>query len=183
MRNGGVKFWLQLICLLIGLWMGVTGVYLLRDNVTSLFPGLTKWFGSGYASNDRVYYCVAAFEGAEQIGDTWEGTQAEDGYSFYRLQYTVTNLGDRYYYTDCPSFYYRGEAYDDVTDYWYLGTQESDVSSSPFEYYEQACIPVGRTATAYDVVLVRNGVTEFEASYYPNYEEDTQEIFLKITLE
>ncbi|MCD8067363.1 MAG: hypothetical protein LUE87_00440 [Lachnospiraceae bacterium] len=181
MKNSAFKSFAALVLIIAGLGMGAVGVRLLGANFTDMVKFITGRNIAGNDSYDSVWYCVVSFNGAENIGETYEGVQAEEGYSFYRLNYIVTNLGDRYYYSDCPSLYYSGESYYDVIEYW--ETAETEESGSPFEYYEYPCIPVGRSALAHDVIQVRDGVTGFEASYYPNYKDSTEEVYLQISLE
>ena len=45
-------------------------------------------------------YCTLEPIGSERLGDTCEGAQAEEGYTFYRLDFQVTNEGDETRYGD-----------------------------------------------------------------------------------
>ncbi|MCD7806301.1 MAG: hypothetical protein LUH19_03060 [Lachnospiraceae bacterium] len=182
-NNNAFKSFAALVLIVAGLGMGVAGVRLLRANFSDMVKLLTGRSISVNVSDDNIWYCVVSFHDAENIGQTYEGVEAKEGYTFYRLNYTVTNLGDRYYYSDCPYLYYSGESYYDIIESWEWEEEQTDESTSPFAYYEDACIPAGRSASAQDVIQVRDGVTAFEVSYYPNYKDSTEEVSLQITLQ
>lgn len=160
----------------------VLSFLLLIIGILCLIPGLLLWIsgvsgGEGFfgAGSDRKEaYCVVEYLGAEELGSSYEGAEAEDGYSFYELQFSVKNEGDGEAYREMPYLYYEGENYDDVYDYW--ETPEETIEEEPlFAGYYEPCLPPGRTGTASQVVEVKDGVSEFSAVYAPNYDsEDTE---------
>ena len=108
-----------------------------------------------------------------------EGVQADEGYSFYELQFSVRNEGDRAAYGEMPYLYYEGENYDDVYDYWET-PEDTEEEESLFPGYYEPVVPAGRTGQASQVVQVKDGVSEFSAFYAPNY--DSSEIELRVIL-
>ena len=73
-------------------------------------------------------YCTLEPVGSERLGATYEGAQAEEGYTFYRLDFQVTNEGDETRYMDNYYGIYFNEDngnYNDVLDWWHTEEEES----------------------------------------------------------
>ena len=147
-----------------------------------LAAGLIFWVGSagggtgffGMGSAEKEAYCVVEYLGSEEIGSSYEGVQADEGYSFYELRFSVRNEGNREAYREMPYLYYKGENYDDVHDYWDT-PEEPEEEEVLFAGYYEPCLPPGRTGTASQVVQVKDGVSKFTAVYAPNYDSaDTE---------
>ena len=122
---------------------------------------------------------MVEYLGASELGSSYEGVQADEGYSFYELQFSVRNEGDRAAYGEMPYLYYEGENYDDVYDYWET-PEDTEEEESLFPGYYEPVVPAGRTGQASQVVQVKDGVSEFSAFYAPNY--DSSEIELRVIL-
>ena len=71
------------------IFLAVTLTLWLRGSV----PGMMTADTSGS-------YCTLEPVGSERLGATYEGAQAEEGYTFYRLDFQVTNEGDETRYMD-----------------------------------------------------------------------------------
>ena len=160
----------------------VSAVFLIIG-IVFVVLGLFFWTGAaggtgfpGMGSAEKEDYCVVEYLGASELGSSYEGVQADEGYSFYELQFSVRNEGDRAAYGEMPYLYYEGENYDDVYDYW----ETPEDTESLFPGYYEPVVPAGRTGQASQVVQVKDGVSEFSAFYAPNY--DSSEIELRVIL-
>ena len=163
----------------------VSAVFLIIGSVFVVL-GLFFWTGAaggtgfpGMGSAEKEGYCVVEYLGATELGSSYEGAQADEGYSFYELQFSVRNEGDRAAYGEMPYLYYEGENYDDVYDHW-MTPEDTEGEESLFPGYYEPVVPAGRTGQASQVVQVKDGVSEFSAFYAPNY--DSSEIELRVIL-
>ena len=114
-------------------------------------------------------YCTLESVGSERLGDTYEGVQAEGGYTFYRLDFQVTNEGSETRYMDNYYGIYFNEdngRYNDVLDWWHTEEEESRPRYL-FEDYDYTYLPAGRTGTYQQVVQILDGVKSFTVDYYP----------------
>ena len=155
-----------ILCLVLGLIFWINGI-----------SGDRGIFSSG--TDQKEAYCVVEYLGSEEIGSSYEGAQADEGYSFYELRFSVKNEGDGEAYQELPYLYYEGENYDDVYDYWET-PEEPEEEEVLFAGYYEPCLPPGRTGTASQVVQVKEGVSEFSAVYAPNY--NSEDTVLRIVL-
>ena len=151
-----------ILCLVLGLIFWINGI-----------SGDRGSFSSG--TDQKEAYCVVEYLGSEQIGSSYEGAQADEGYSFYELRFSVKNEGDGEAYQELPYLYYEGENYDDVYDYWET-PEEPEEEEVLFAGYYEPCLPPGRTGTASQVVQVKDGVSKFTAVYAPNYDSADTEL-------
>ena len=110
MRNRGRTI-VSAVFLIIGIVFVVLGLFFWTGAAGGTgFPGM--------GSAEKEDYCVVEYLGTSELGSSYEGVQADEGYSFYELQFSVRNEGDRAAYGEMPYLYYEGENYDDVYDYW-----------------------------------------------------------------
>lgn len=135
---------------------------------------------SGSGRDSKSYYCVLEPFGSGALGDTYQGVQAEEGYSFYRLDFRVTNQGNDVKYGDTYygiSFNETGGAYDDVLDWWDTGTDEEDGGQQDYLFaaYDYCYLPAGRSMWYSKVVQVRNGVKSFTVDYYPTGDSESRQ--------
>lgn len=171
MRNRGRTI-VSAVFLIIGIVFVVLGLFFWTGAAGGTgFPGM--------GSAEKEDYCVVEYLGASELGSSYEGVQADEGYSFYELQFSVRNEGDRAAYGEMPYLYYEGENYDDVYDYWET-PEDTEEEESLFPGYYEPVVPAGRTGQASRVVQVKDGVSEFSAFYAPNY--DSSEIELRVIL-
>ena len=129
-------------------------------------------------------YCTLEPVGSERLGDTYEGAQAEEGYTFYRLDFQVTNEGDETRYTDNYYGIYFNEDngnYNDVLDWWHTEEEESQPRYL-FEDYDYTYLPAGRTGTYQMVVQILDGVKSFTVDYYPG-DVSGERISFEMTIE
>ena len=140
-------------CSVVFLIIGIA--FCIAGGALSLMNGGLS-FGSG--GSEKEPWCVVEPEGAVRLGDTYEGVQAEEGYAFYELTFSVRNEGDAAAYYQMPSLYYEGEDYDDVYDHYYWEESEEEAEEPLFDgYYER-----------------------ITASYYPGY--SMEEVSFKIVI-
>lgn len=171
MRNRGRTI-VSAVFLIIGIVFVVLGLFFWTGAAGGTgFPGM--------GSAEKEDYCVVEYLGASELGSSYEGVQVDEGYSFYELQFSVRNKGDRAAYGEMPYLYYEGENYDDVYDYWET-PEDTEEEESLFPGYYEPVVPAGRTGQASQVVQVKDGVSEFSAFYAPNY--DSSEIELRVIL-
>ncbi len=135
-------------------------------------------FGGNSEEEEKDFFCVVTHMRTENLGDTYQGSTAAEGYSYCRLHFGVTNIGEREYYAEAPSLYLQGENYDDVYEYW--DASEYDDTEYLFEYDSQPYLPAGRTGKFSKVVEVRDSVTEIFGTYSPNYNVDDVDITIVI---
>ena len=129
-------------------------------------------------------YCTLEPIGSERLGDTCEGAQAEEGYTFYRLDFQVTNEGDETRYGDNYYGIYFNEdndRYNDVLDWWHTEEEESRPRYL-FEDYDYTYLPAGRTGTYQKVVQILDGVKSFTVDYYPG-DSSGERISFEMTIE
>lgn len=116
---------------------------------------------------------------SETIGDETISHEADVGYTIYEIIFSVTNVGLEEYYSEGPDIYFEGYEYSDVYELWDLGY---DYEEDPLFYYDsQPYLPAGRSVDASYYVQVKDGVSEFTASYRPSYDAD--EVVLSIPVE
>lgn len=160
-----------IVCLVLGALFWLRGI----NGEESLF---------GMRRPEKEPFCRVEFLGAEEVGKTYGGIPAEEGYSFYELEFSVKNEGSGDAYGEMPSLYFEGEDYDDVYDEYYWKTEEEWERETGtevlFEGYCDPCIPPGRTGSASQVVQVKDGVRSFSASYYPGYSDEERFLEIKI---
>lgn len=157
----------------------------LTAGILFLAAGVFFWIQSAgnASSSDKEPWCVVEVQGVEELGKTYEGYQAEDGYSFYRVSYLVTNTGDSEAYRPLPSMYYEGVGYDDVYDHYYWESEEetwNEEETPLFDGDYDACIPPGRTGKAEEVLMIKQGIIWIQASYYPGYSDE--ELYVEISV-
>lgn len=162
-------------CSVVFLIIGIA--FCIAGGALSLMNGGLS-FGSG--GSEKEPWCVVEPEGAVRLGDTYEGVQAEEGYAFYELTFSVRNEGDAAAYYQMPSLYYEGEDYDAVYDHYYWEESEEEAEELLFDGYYEPCVPPGRTGKASEVVQIRDGVERITASYYPGY--SMEEVSFKIVI-
>lgn len=156
----------------------VLSVIFLAAGLVLLVPGILFWIMSAGSSSDPAYkepYCVVELEDITELGGSYEGVSAEEGYTFYEFSYLVKNLGDGESYQELPSLYYEGPEYNDVYEHYYWDSQitpEEETEAPLFDGYYDLCIPPGRVGRASEVLMVKDGVTAVQASYYPGYSDE-----------
>ncbi len=154
------------------------GIILFAVGILFLVTGAFFWMRHILGSSDSSYkepYCVVELEDISELGRNYEGIEAEEGYSFYKLSFSVKNTGEGEAYRDIPSLYYESEDYDAVYDKYYWETEQGsqeEMGTPLFYGYEKACIPPGRTGKASDVLMVKDGVEQITAYYYPGYSDE-----------
>ncbi len=165
----------------------VFAVLFLMIGILFLVMGAAFWImsasGNSAVSSYKEPYCVVELEDISEIGGTYEGVEAETGYAFYELSFSVENKGEGEAYREMPSLYYEAEDYDAVYDryYWQAGQEtEEEIETVLFYGYEKACIPPGRTGSASDVLMIKDGTERIYAYYYPGYTDE--ELVLEIDL-
>jgi len=126
-------------------------------------------------------YYVLSVKDTERFGTVYKDSMAENGYSYYEVTFEVSNQGDVNGYASMPSIHFQGEEYDDVFEYWEETEETEPAEDELFAGYYETCLPPGQSCTGTAVLEIRDGVTEFEALYYPNY--DVGETSLTIHLE
>ena len=101
----------------------VFAVLFLMIGILFLVMGAAFWImsasGNSAVSSYKEPYCVVELEDISEIGGTYEGVEAEAGYAFYELSFSVENKGEGEAYREMPSLYYEAEDYDAVYDRYY----------------------------------------------------------------
>ncbi len=130
---------------------------------------------------DMVYSQDAILElsdiRCENIGDQYKEQEAADGYSFYRIVWTLENESIYEAYAGSLYFYYSSadeSSYDDV----YM--PEADSGRDVFYYSNEPVIPAGRTTDIESIVGVKDGVERIRVEYRLNYEDDYENMELNL---
>ncbi len=131
----------------------------------------------GEMKDERSYYREGIVEihdfTLEEIGSSYRGEEAQEGYRYYRMKIEAENVSHFSEREDCVWRYYEGSAYGDV--------EEPDEGySSAFRYDNMPLIPAGRTAVLEDILLIRDGVAEVEVSYEIGYDGKEQQISVRV---
>ena len=145
---------------------------------------INRTIPSRMTADTRVSYCTLEPIGSECLGNTYEGAQAEEGYTFYRLDFQVTNEGDETRYgDDYYGIYFNEDSgnYNDVLDWWSTEEEESRPRYL-FEDYDYTYLPVGRTGVYHKVVQILDGVKSFTVDYYPG-DVSNERISFEMTIE
>lgn len=167
MRNRGMTV-VSVLLLVVGCFCMVLGFLFWSGELNVFRPDIPE----------KEPYCVVEFQEAVRLGDTYEGAQAYEGYSFYELHYSVENMGELEFYRGLPSIYYMGKEYGSVYDYW--ENQNTEEEEELFSDAYDARIPPGRTGKATQVIQIREGEESLTGSYYPSYSDE--ELFVEIQI-
>lgn len=108
---------------------------------------------------------------AEPIGATYQNETAEDGYQYYKVNFSVVNEGNDSY--DGTYFWFAGEGYDDVREV------EESREDNNFEYYNRERIPAGQSAVVSKVIEVKDGVNSVQLAFY-NEEHEQEEYTVEL---
>ncbi len=169
----------------------VLGIIFLALGIIFLANTVSLWIRQSVwgASESKGYYCIFAPAGSKALGDTYEGVQAEEGYSFYRLEFKVTNQGNASRYGDEYYGVYFNDTKgnrDDVLDWWPTDTgreeEPKDDTVYLFEGADYNYLPAGRQLRYFKVVQVRDGVKSFSVDYYPSGDSDDEQLSFVMSL-
>lgn len=126
-------------------------------------------------------YLQMEYKGCENIGDVLEIPQrgyveAPDGYDFYRLEFTASNLSSvAYYGNPVDALSWSSEVFDSYT--YYHGPSYYE---ELFYSYQQPGMP-GKTSVTVEIhFLIQDGIDSVTVCYAPNWEED--EIEMEVSL-
>lgn len=170
----------------------------MRNKILTVFGSIFLAVGSIFLAFSAIFWIAAFSSGGQQdtlaseyyvltvkstqcLGTVYKDSTADDGYSYYEITFDVSNQGDREAHAAIPSVRFQGEEYDDVFEYWEETEETETAEDELFTGYYETCLPSGQSSVGTAVVEVKDGVTEFEALYYPNY--DVGETSLTVYLE
>lgn len=169
MKNKAGYIW-GVISLLLGIQGLAISLFALGKTVLNYSAGV-------YGLDNS--YVEAEVEKVEHLGSVYENAEAEQGYSFYEITFSVENRSDKEHYRGGPYFYYEAEEYRDVHAF---SPEREEQESEPLFFQESApCLPARRRGELKEIVEVRNGVNAIRAVYEPNY--DSEKKVLEISLE
>lgn len=106
----------------------------------------------------------------EPLGTTYNGTTAQEGYQYYKVNISFSNGGTNYYKVEYLNIGFQGEEYDDVNE-----LQDITGELSVLDYYNDEIIPAGQSAVVSEIIEVRDGVEQVEMSFYN--ENDEKELY------
>lgn len=167
----------------------IVGILFLTTGVILLVATLQFWIKRAatglFGASEKGSYCTMEVVGSERLGDTYEGAQAEEGYTFYRLDFQVTNEGNETRYGDNYYGIYFNEdngRYNDVLDWWSDSSDDEEQQEYLFEDYDYSYLPAGRTGRYQKVVQILDGVKSFTVDYYPG-DSSGERISFEMTIE